>query len=129
MNNLVIRPSFRWWKGGVASVVVVVFLIMAVTAPCASYAAEEESNKTEEALLGLGSGVLTLVYLPAKVVYAALGGIVGGVAYVLTAGDLETAKSVWEPSFYGTYVITPSHLRGEEPVRFFGVSPFEDEAL
>ncbi|RMH32813.1 MAG: hypothetical protein D6690_13005 [Nitrospirae bacterium] len=129
MNSVVLRSSFRWWKGAVAGCIVVVLLMMTVFTPYVGYAAEEESNKTEEALLGLSSGLLTLVYLPAKVVYAALGGIVGGVAFALTGGDLETAKSVWEPSFYGTYVITPSHLKGEEPVRFFGVSPYEDEGL
>jgi hypothetical protein len=70
-----------------------------------------------------------LVYFPAKLVYATLGGIVGGFTYALTGGDLDTAKEVWEPSFYGTYVITPDHLKGNEPVRFFGVSAYEDEAL
>lgn len=89
--------------------------------------AEEETSPSEEAGLGIGSGLLTLVYLPAKVVYAVLGGVVGGFTYVLTGGDLETAKTVWEPSFYGTYVITPDHLKGNEAVRFYGVSPYEDE--
>lgn len=87
----------------------------------------EGSSQAEEAGLGLASGVLTLGYLPLKAAYAGLGGIVGGFTYALTGGDLETAKSVWEPSFYGTYVVTPSHLKGEEPVRFFGASPYEYE--
>ena len=61
-----------------------------------------------------------------KVAYAALGGIIGGFAYALTGGDLDTAKTVWKPSFYGTYVITPDHLKGNEPVRFYGVSPYDE---
>ncbi len=103
-------------------------LVMCLGVPAASLAAEEESSQSNEAALGLGSGLLTLVYLPAKVVYAALGGIVGGFTYGLTGGNLETAQSVWEPSFYGTYVITPEHLKGNEPVRFYGSSPYEEEA-
>lgn len=113
--------SFLTWM------VLLSFLVMLLVIPVPASAAEEDGSKSEEALLGLGSGVLTLVYLPAKVVYAALGGIVGGFAYVITGGNLETAKTVWEPSFYGTYVITPSHLKGDEPVRFFGVSPYDEE--
>ncbi len=89
--------------------------------------AEEGTTQAEEAGLGIGSGLLTLVYLPCKVVYAVLGGVVGGFTYALTGGDLDTAKTVWEPSFYGTYVITPSHLKGDEAVRFYGVSPYEEE--
>ena len=92
----------------------------------------EGPSQATEAGLGLASGVLTLVYLPAKTAYAGLGGIIGGFTYALTGGDLETAKSVWEPSFYGTYVVTPAHLKGEEPVHFFGTSPYEyyeEEAL
>lgn len=129
MNDREIRNLRENWNRGIVCLVMLAFVATMIGTPLAASAAEDESNKTEEALLGLGSGLLTIVYLPAKVVYAALGGIVGGFAYALTGGDMETAKSVWEPSFYGTYVITPSHLKGEEPVRFFGVSPYEDETL
>ena len=94
-----------------------------------SWGAEEDSSPSNEAALGLGSGLLTFVYLPAKVVYAVLGGIVGGFTYGLTGGNLETAQSVWDPSIGGTYVITPEHLKGNEPVRFYGSSPYEEEAL
>jgi len=77
--------------------------------------------------LGAGSFFLTLVYTPVKLAYAILGGIIGGFTYGLTGGDLETAQSVWEPSVYGTYLITPDHLKGNEPIRFIGVSPYDEE--
>ncbi len=102
-------------------------LVIVMSVPTMGLAAEDESLGSNEAAMGLGSGLLTMVYLPAKVVYAALGGLVGGFTYALTGGDVETAQSVWEPSFYGTYVITPEHLRGNEPVRFYGSSPYEEE--
>lgn len=105
-------------------------LVVGIGAPTVSLAAEkEESSPSNEAALGIGSALLTVVYFPCKLVYAALGGIVGTFTYGLTGGNLETAKEVWEPSFYGTYVITPDHLKGNEPVRFFGVSAYEDEAF
>ena len=114
------------WKHGVMIVVLMIISTVLLFTPAMTVAAEGETSQSEEAGLGIGSGLLTLVYLPVKVVYAALGGIVGGFTYVLTGGDVDTAKSVWEPSFYGTYVITPSHLKGDEPVRFFGVSPYDE---
>ena len=111
-------------------VLVTFSLVIGIGAPGVSQAAEQElSSPTNEAALGMGSALLTLVYFPCKLAYAILGGIVGTFTYGLTGGDLETAKEVWEPSFYGTYVITPDHLKGNEPVRFFGVSAYEDEAL
>ena len=90
--------------------------------------AEEESDPVEEAGLGVASALLTLPYGPAKIVYAGLGGIVGGMTWVLTGGSNEAAQTVWEPSFYGDYVITPDHLRGKRPLRFFGVSPYDEDA-
>ena len=115
-------------KQGVCGLAVCAFsVVICLGVPGMGWAGEEESSPSKEAGLGLGSGLLTFVYLPAKVVYAALGGIVGGFTYALTGGDLETAQAVWEPSFYGTYVITPDHLKGNEPVRFVGSSPYEEE--
>ncbi len=114
---------------GVGGLVLCAFaLVVCLSLPGTSWAGEEDSSPSNEAALGLGSGLLTFVYLPAKIVYAALGGIVGGFTYALTGGDMDTAQSVWEPSLYGTYVITPDHLKGNEPVRFYGSSPYEDEA-
>jgi hypothetical protein len=89
--------------------------------------AQDTSDPVEEAGLGVASALLTLPYGPAKIVYAALGGLVGGATWLLTGGNLETAKTVWEPSFYGDYVITPDHLTGKKPLRFFGVSPYEED--
>ncbi|MCA9499217.1 MAG: hypothetical protein MRJ67_14195 [Nitrospirales bacterium] len=105
-------------------------LIVCLGATGVSLAAEQElSSPTNEAGLGIGSALLTVVYFPCKLAYAILGGIVGTFTYGLTGGDLDTAKAVWEPSFYGTYVITPDHLKGNEPVRFIGISAYEDQAL
>ncbi len=115
-------------KQGVSGLVLCVFVLMVCLGlPGMSWAEDEGSSQTNEAALGFGSGILTFLYLPAKVVYATLGGIVGGFTYGLTGGDLETAKSVWEPSMYGTYVITPDHLKGNEPVRFYGPSPYDED--
>jgi len=123
-----VRNVFKQGIGVFA--LVTLSLLIGVGTPGMGMAADQEvSSPSNEAALGIGSALLTVVYFPAKLVYAVLGGIVGGFTYGLTGGDLETAKEVWEPSFYGTYVITPDHLKGNEPVRFFGVSAYEDEPI
>lgn len=129
------RQSKGFWGGvlkqltGVC-VLLAFSLIVCLGAPGVSLAAEQElSSPTNEAALGIGSALLTVIYFPVKFAYAILGGVVGTFTYGLTGGNLETAKAVWEPSFYGTYVITPDHLKGNEPVRFIGVSAYEDQAL
>lgn len=128
MDGLIFSNGF--FRQGTGLLVLVVFtLVISLGLPGVGLAAEDElSTPSNEAALGIGSALLTVVYFPAKLVYAALGGIVGSFTYALTGGDLETAKEVWEPSFYGTYVITPDHLKGNEPVRFFGISAYEEEA-
>ncbi|MDH5428476.1 MAG: hypothetical protein OEZ57_03530 [Nitrospirota bacterium] len=126
------KQSQHFWKSslkqGTSLLMLTVFaLVVGFGAPVVSLAAEEESSQSNEAALGFGSGLLTIVYLPLKTAYAVLGGVVGVFTYGLTGGNLETAKGVWEPSVYGTYVITPDHLKGNEPVRFYGPSPYEEE--
>jgi hypothetical protein len=69
-----------------------------------------------------GWGSLTMLanvaYMPAKMVYALVGGLTGGLAYACTAGNLDTAEAIWSASMGGTYVLTPSMLRGEQGVMF-----------
>ena len=62
-----------------------------------------------------------LVYFPLKLAFAIGGGVVGGLAYGFSGGSEQTAKNIWIPSMYGTYIITPEHLKGDKPIRFLGV--------
>lgn len=114
------------WKRGMTILILVTFCTFLFMTPTVASADEGEGSQSSEAGLGVASGLLTIVYLPFKLAYAIGGGIVGGFAYLLTGANEEAGKAVWEPSFYGTYVITPDHLKGNEPVRFFGVSPYEE---
>ena len=70
--------------------------------------------------MGMASVGVNLLYMPAKFVYASLGGLTGGFAYVLTGGNFEVADKVWAPSLGGNYVVTPAHLRNEETLYFSG---------
>lgn len=95
--------------------------------------AQEKSNEEAESTplqygLGVASVFTSLPYSIGKFVFATMGGIFGGFTYLFSAGNEKAAKAVWDTSMRGTYVISPRHLKGEEPVRFFGVPPIQDEA-
>lgn len=74
----------------------------------------------------VASALATMVYFPFKAAFAIGGGIVGGLAYAFSGGNETTAKSIWQTSAYGTYLITPEHLSGDKPVRFLGVPAQSD---
>ncbi|MHB8381472.1 MAG: hypothetical protein ACYDC3_03910 [Candidatus Binataceae bacterium] len=71
---------------------------------------------------GYGAAALfgNLFYIPAKLVYAVLGGIGGGAAFLLTAGNTQTANTIWRSSLGGDYVLTPQMVAGQEPINFSG---------
>lgn len=76
--------------------------------------------------IGAASVLLSIPYGAAKVTYAAVGGIIGGFAYLFSAGDKEAAKAVWTSSLNGTYVLTPDHLKGDKPIQFMGRAEGDD---
>jgi hypothetical protein len=79
-----------------------------------------ELSASQDFGYGLGSVVANFFYMPAKVTYAGLGLVTGGLAFVLTAGNTDVATNIIHPSIRGNYVVTPQHLRGEEPLVFVG---------
>jgi hypothetical protein len=84
--------------------------------------AQAEAMETE-AGLGIASVLCSLLYGPVKVLYATGGMLVGGLAWGLSGGDSEVLHAVITPSVRGDYVITPTLLRGERPIQFFGQDP------
>jgi len=113
------------WKKAVAVglTLTLTILQLAVIQPAWAQQMDEDATQSTASQFGLGvsSFFLTIPYGLAKVVYATLGGIIGGFTYALTAGNERAAKAVWDTSLRGTYVITPDHLQGNKAVRFFGV--------
>ncbi len=84
----------------------------------------KEEDESSESSLGIkvASGALTILYAPLKIVYAGLGGIFGGFAYVLTGGNTKVSQSIWDSSLKGDYWVSPEHLEGERPIEFQGSS-------
>lgn len=107
----------------VVLIVVITYCSMFV-APAWSQSSSVDTQQGTASGAGMGaaSAAATILYFPFKAAFAIGGGIVGGLAYVFSGFSEPTAKSIWIPSIYGTYVITPEHLSGDRPVRFLGVA-------
>ena len=98
----------------------IIMTIVLLPGIAAQSAWAETEEKATDVGLGIASFVTTLPYGAVKMAYAGLGAVIGGLTYLLTAGDIDSANSVWENSLLGTYVLTPEHLKGEKPIRFMG---------
>jgi hypothetical protein len=72
--------------------------------------------------VGYGAGTIAadIFYVPAKLVYAVLGGLIGGGAWLVTGGNTQTANTIWRSSLGGDYVVTPDMIAGKEPIHFSG---------
>jgi hypothetical protein len=86
-----------------------------------------EPAVTEEAGYGVGAALASVFYIPAKVTYAGLGLLTGGLGYVFSGGRADVANNIIYPAVRGNYVVTPSHLKGTEPIYFVGAPPPETE--
>ncbi len=101
-------------------------LLVAVTAaPLHAQSTDAASPPSEPAVgeelgYGFGSVLANVFYMPAKVTYAGLGLLTGGLGFVLSAGRADVANNIIYPSVKGHYVVTPNHLKGNEPLYFVG---------
>ena len=125
-------------KGNFKFAVIAVALSVMLAGPLAEYAAAQSAqqvgppattqvpqpadNNVNWPGAGYGAGALVcnLIYIPAKLVYALLGGIVGGGTYLITAGNQQAANTVWRSALGGDYVVTPQMLAGQQPINFSG---------
>ena len=82
-----------------------------------------EPAVTDELGYGFGSALASVFYIPAKVTYAGLGLLTGGLGFVLTGGRADVANNIIYPAVRGNYVVTPGNLKGTEPLYFVGAPP------
>ncbi len=125
-------------KGNFRFAVIAIGLAVMLAGPLAEYAAAQSAqtvgppastqvpqpadNSVNWPGAGYGAGALlcNVLYIPAKLTYALLGGIVGGGTYLITAGNQQAANTVWRSSLGGDYVVTPQMLAGQQPINFSG---------
>lgn len=95
-------------------------VVSMASVPSLAFANNTAGEVSKESGLGAAAAVSSLIYGPAKILYATGGLIVGAFAWAFTAGDSEVAKKVFTRSLRGNYVVTPQHLLGEERLEFIG---------
>jgi hypothetical protein len=124
------------WNRSVALVIVLALVTVTTVGPAWSQdsqpvappvASDSEGGNASSAGMQAAAFFSSILYAPFKLAFAIGGGIVGGLAYAFSGGNEQAAKSIWHTSMYGTYLITPEHLRGDRPVRFLGVADQTDE--
>jgi hypothetical protein len=72
----------------------------------------------ETAGVAVGVTVGNMWFLPGKAIAMSMGALSGALSYVLTGGNAELTKQIWQDTLQGPYVITPSLARasiGERP--------------
>ena len=98
----------------------------AQTQPATAAAQTQVSQPADNGVIwsgaGYGAGAVfcSLLYIPFKLTYGILGGLVGGGTYLVTAGNSQAADTVWRSSLGGDWVVTPAMLQGQEPLNFSG---------
>lgn len=100
-------------------------LVLSITflSPDVAFAETKEESPWVEGGLGVASVVATLGWGTVKTICALGGSLTAGLAYVFTGFNSRPARAVLQASLRGDYVITPKHLRGEEPLSFIGRDP------
>ncbi len=109
----------RSWRTAIAILLIVSTMCLILFSP-GSALADTSSDSSDGTGIEVASWALTVPYVIGKGTFALGGAVVGGLGYVFSGGNVTTAKAVWTRSIYGTYIIRPAHLRGEEPVHFLG---------
>jgi len=98
----------------------------------ALHAEQQRAPEDESPAASLGWGMAAvgtnIGYIPAKMLYALTGGLVGLLAWGVTLGNSDVALGVLQPALGGTWVVTPEMLRGDAPIMLVGASyePPED---
>ena len=123
-------PLANWLRA--TCVVLLVAVMTAVPLPGGGAWADDADSTggSDGTGIKVGAWAVTVPYIIAKGAFAACGAVVGGLGYLFSGLDDRTAKAVWTKSIFGTYIIRPAHLRGEEAIRFLGEEPeYQDGSM
>ena len=115
--------SNKVYKTISALIILSIYVIMTIPAVHAEDASGDSGGAdftVSDTGMEAASALATVVYFPAKAIFALGGGVVGGLTYAFTGGNEEAANKVWHTSMEGDYMIEPENLTGKEPVNFIG---------
>lgn len=114
------------WNGSRSIAFVLIVTVMGLTMIPAgvTFAQDQATSRdgSDSTEIQVASWLATIPYCVGKSAFAVVGSVVGGLGYAFSGGNSETAQAIWTKSVYGTYILRPAHLRGEEPIHFLGQS-------
>ncbi|MCI0428259.1 MAG: hypothetical protein L0Z46_09610 [Nitrospiraceae bacterium] len=112
----------KTWSRSVAIGLIVTVMGLTMIPPGSTLANDQTSgtDSSDDTGIQVASWLLTVPYCAGKSAFAIAGSVVGGLGYAFSGGNTETAQSIWTKTVYGTYILRPAHLRGEEPIQFLG---------
>ena len=118
------RRRIAKWSRTAGVVMIVTFMGLTMIPPGSTLADDQVSgtDNSDDTGIQVASWALTVPYCIGKSAFAVAGSVVAGLGYAFSGGNSKTAESVWTTSVYGTYILRPAHLRGEEPIHFLGKS-------
>lgn len=113
---------YEKWSRFVTVMLIVTFMGLTMIPPGPALAEEQASGTDSSDGTGIkvASWLLTVPYCAGKSAFAIAGSVVGGLGYAFSGGNSQTAQSIWTKTVYGTYILRPAHLKGEEPIHFLG---------
>lgn len=117
------------WGAWLARSVGTLAVSAAILAAAPEAARGEERGTGTQTALGVGSALCTMVYGPAKILYAAGGTLLSGLAWMATGGDSHVASPILYAAVRGDYVVVPDHLTLERPLEFIGRQPEPEGSL
>jgi len=116
--------SKKFYNTIIVLFILCIHVTMTVPVAHANDTSDDYSGGTELTVSDTGmeaaSALATMVYFPAKAIFALGGGIIGGLTYALTGGDEEATSKIWRISMEGDYMVEPENLTGEVPINFIG---------
>ncbi len=102
----------------------VILLVCCLVLPVGAQA--KERHAAAEFGLGTAAVICTIGYGTAKFLYATIGSLIGGGAYLITGGRGDVARAIIQPAVRGDYVVSPEHLTSERALVFTGRDPHAD---
>jgi hypothetical protein len=112
-----------WYQTALAGGVAALFLGLSdgvqAGGPCADPAVETAAGPLAQA----AAWTVTIPYTAVKGLVALAGGVVSIPVYILSLKNERLTRAVWLPAVSGTFVLTPAHLTGAQPINFWPTCP------
>ena len=96
---------------------VAVALALALSHVCSSWARADDLIEKEGVAVGVSVG--NFVFLPAKYASVTVGLLAGAMSFILTGGNADLTKQIWQDTTQGPYLITPELAKksiGQRPL-------------